>query len=925
MDIYSYLSNFDPSTIEDLYGKFRSDPGSVDESWRKFFEGFEFSQASYPSSKSKQTVIPDEFYVLNLIRGYRERGHLFTRTNPVRTRRNYAPNLDPANFGLSADKLPRLFQAGTELRIGKTTLQHIIEHLTQTYCQSIGVEYMYIRTPEITTWMQQKMEPVRNTPSFTRDEKRRILSRLSEAVLFEKFIHKKFPGHKSFGLEGCESLIPALDAIVDKGADLGISEFVVGMAHRGRLNVLAHILRKPYYEIFSEFEGREYEDTDLLGDVKYHLGYSNSSVSSKNTEVRLTLCPNPSHLEAVDPVVEGLARARIDTSYDGDFSRVIPILIHGDASISGQGIIYEVLQMSQLEGYRTGGTIHLVINNQLGFTTNYLDGRSSIYCTDVAKTIQCPIFHVNADDVEAVIYTVVLAMEFRQKFHRDVFIDLLGYRKYGHNESDEPRFTQPVLYKAIEKHPDPLEIYSKKLEDEGILPDMDLPVIKQDILQRLDRCFERSQQVEKANIISFLQPLWKDIRRARPEDFTGSPPTGVSAESISEVGNILTTLSAGVPFFRKLVKLQEERKEMLGNGRFDWAMAELLAYGTLVKEGFPVRISGQDCQRGTFSHRHAVFTIEDSEEKYIPLQHLMGTQAAFSIYNSPLSEYGVLGFEYGYALATPYGLTVWEAQFGDFNNGAQVITDQYISSAEDKWRVMNGLVLLLPHGYEGQGPEHSSARIERFLAATGHLNIQVVNCTTPANFFHVLRRQVHRDIRKPLIVFTPKSLLRHPECISCLTELTSGGFQEVMEDPEVVAEKVTKVVFCSGKIYYDILQKRKETGRDHVTVIRVEQLYPFPGARIDQVVRKYAKATEWEWVQEEPVNMGPWNFVRDHLANIRLQLVARPSSGSTATGSGKLHKIQQSLLAEKALGLCTCEHAYGSCKLECADNAMFVT
>ncbi|MBE0647632.1 MAG: 2-oxoglutarate dehydrogenase E1 component [Bacteroidales bacterium] len=918
MDTFSYLNNLDNSVFEEMYENFQANPESVDESWRKFFEGFEFCQVNYKAEKGKSFIIPNEFLVMNLIRGYRERGHLFTKTNPVRTRREYTPTLDLENFDLEKSELNKTFQAGKEIGIGNATLKSIIDNLNETYCQSIGVEYMFIRKPEMVKWLQNKMELTRNRPSFSVKEKSHILTKLAEAVLFEKFIHKKFPGHKSFSLEGCESLIPALETVVSVGKELGNEEFIFGMAHRGRLNVLAHIMHKPYFQIFSEFEGKEYEDEQLLGDVKYHLGFSTDIPADDGSRIHLTMCPNPSHLEAVDPVVEGLSRGLIEKVYKGNTDKVSPVLIHGDASVSGQGIIYEILQMSELPGYTAGGTVHLVVNNQIGFTTNYLEGRSSTYCTDVAKTIQSPIFHVNADDVEAVVYTVKLAMEFRQKFRKDVFIDLLGYRKYGHNESDEPRFTQPILYNAIEKHADPLEIYLNKLETEGSLANIDSEQIHHKIKEKLDQCFEKSKTVEKANIDPFLGSMWQGIRKATANDFLRSPDTGVPEQILRKIGTKLTELPEGIPFFRKIVKLQGDRKAMLDNNKLDWAMAELLAYGSLLVEGIPVRLSGQDSQRGTFSHRHSVLTLEDSEEKYLPLDHLSPDQAKFNVYNSPLSEYGVLGFDYGYALARPDSLTIWEAQFGDFSNGAQVITDQYICSAEEKWRVMNNLVLYLPHGYEGQGPEHSSGRIERFLSICGHLNIQVVNLTTPANLFHALRRQMHRDIRKPLIVFTPKSLLRHPRCVSTIEDLASGGFREVIDDSGVDPKKVTKLVFCSGKIYYDILQKREEIGKEDIALIRIEQIYPFPYEQIREILHRYPMASQYEWVQEEPANMGSWNFIRDIFSDVTLNYVARPPSGTTATGSSQLHKIQQTLLAEKALGMCTCEHTFGSCKLECA-------
>lgn len=919
MDKFSYLNTIDNSVIESLFEQFRKDPDSVDEGWRKFFEGFEFCQKNYKAEKGEAFLYPNEFKVMNLIADYRQRGHLFTRTNPVRTRRQYRPTLDIENYGLSHDELKKSFQAGKEIGLGNARLEEIIAHLQQTYCQSIGVEYNYIRRPEVVKWFREKMEPSRNTPSFSIPEKELILRKLAEGVLFEKFIHKKFPGQKSFSLEGMESLIPALEAVLRRGGALGTEEFVIGMAHRGRLNVLANIMHKPVSKIFSEFEGKEYEDEDLLGDVKYHLGYVNQVHTRSGKKVRITLAPNPSHLETVDPVVEGITRALIDHSYQGDNSKVAAILIHGDASISGQGIIYELVQMADLDGYKTGGTIHIVVNNQIGFTTNYLDGRSSVYCTDVAKTIQSPILHVNADDVEAVTYAVMLAMDFRATFHKDIFIDLLGYRKYGHNESDEPRFTQPILYKIIEQHPDPLEIYLKKLQDESSLASFDIPALKATINGELERGFAEAKGIVKGDIDLFLlNPT--SIRKALPVDFETSPVTAISEEEFRTIGERLTQLPGDKTFFRKLIKLQEDRKNMLLNGKLDWAMGELLAYGSLLKEGHPVRLSGQDCQRGTFSHRHAVLTVEDSEEKFIPLDHISDNQAKFRIFNSLLSEYGVLGFEYGYGFATPEGLTLWEAQFGDFSNGAQVIIDQYLSSAEDKWKVMNGLVMLLPHGYEGQGPEHSSARLERFLSLCGHHNMQIVNCTTPANFFHVLRRQLHRDFRKPLVIFTPKSLLRHPECTSEPAEFTSGGFREVMDDPTADAAKVKRVVFCSGKLYYDILEEKKKREIDHVAVVRIEQLYPLPEKQMNAVIAKYKHAKHFEWAQEEPVNMGAWKYISINYRTVSLHHVARPASGSPATGSSKLHKIQQNLVVEKALGMCTCEYANGSCRLHCAEH-----
>jgi 2-oxoglutarate dehydrogenase E1 component len=921
MDQYSFLNNNDPAVIEDLYHRFKADPDSVDSGWRKFFEGFDFASTHFPIKKHQETTTPTEFKVLNLIDDYRKRGHLFTSTNPVRKRRTYSPSLDLQNYGLSEKDLDTVFQAGSEIGLGPTSLRNIISMLHQTYCRSLGAEYMYIRNVETLQWLQHKMESIRNSPPFTVDDKKYILKKLTRAVGFEKFLHKKFPGQKRFSLEGAESLIPALDAIMEKGAELGVEEFVIGMAHRGRLNTLANILRKPYADIFSEFEGKAYEDETLLGDVKYHLGYTAARKATNGKTVKLTLSPNPSHLEAVDPVVEGIVRAKADLMYNKDFSKVAPILIHGDASVAGQGIVYELLQMSELKGYKTGGTIHLVINNQIGFTTDYLDARSSIYCTDVAKVTQSPVFHVNGDDPEAVVYAIQLAMVFRTKFHKDVFIDLLCYRKYGHNEGDEPRFTQPLLYKAIESHPNPREIYAQKLLQEGIFSQEEINALENHNNQKLEESLSGAREKLKSNITNFLQETWKGIRKATKEDFLQSPPTGINSEVLKNISEKITSLPPDLSFFRKTERLQEQRRDMVfKENKVDWAMAELLAYGSLLIENKKVRLSGQDVARGTFSHRHAVLRVEDSEQEYVPLNHIQPGQAEFEVYNSLLSEYGVLGFEYGYALASPDTLTIWEAQFGDFNNGAQIIFDQFISSAEDKWNVMNDLVVLLPHGYEGQGPEHSSARIERFMTLCAELNMQVANCTTPANFFHILRRQLHRPFRKPLIIFTPKSLLRHPACVSALEELIDGRFREVIDDAEAIVDHVTKIVFCSGKIYYDLLEERKRLGANNTALIRVEQLYPLPKNQMIQLVEKYKNATHYLWVQEEPLNMGAWRFIHHEFKEIPLRVVARPASGSPATGSPKFHQIRHQKILDKTFESCVCPHVEKECGMICIGN-----
>jgi 2-oxoglutarate dehydrogenase E1 component len=920
MDKYSWLNGADPDYIDQLFQSYKRDPQSVDESLRKFFEGFEFARTDFLKKPQEGALHPAEFKVINLINGYRQRGHLFTKTNPVRTRRKYVPTLSIENFGLTPDDLDKEFQAGNEIGIGTAKLKDIVAHLEATYCASVGVEFLYIRQPEILTWMKTRMESTQNSYPFSTDERKYIFRHLCRAVLFEKFIHKKFPGQKRFSLEGAETLIPAIDTIIEKGALLGTKEFVIGMPHRGRLNVLANILKKPFHNIFSEFEGKEYEDEGLLGDVKYHLGYVAERVTASGHRIKLTIAPNPSHLEAVSPVVEGMARAKIDREYEGDFSRLCPILIHGDSSIAGQGVVYEVLQMSGLKGYKTGGTVHLVVNNQVGFTTNYLDARTSTYCTDVGKTVLAPVFHINGDDVEALGYAIQFAMEYRAKFHNDVFIDLLCYRKYGHNEGDEPRFTQPLLYKTIEQHPDPMQIYQQKLIDQAVLTGQEAGDIQKHINEVFESNLAEAKQTEKVNI-SFLQEGWKGIRKSRLGDFDSSPQTGVSKQKLLEIGKKISHIPENLKLFKKTIRLQESRQEMIGeNSGLDWAMAELLAYGTILEEGHPIRLSGQDTERGTFSHRHSVLRVEDSEEEYIPLNNLSSSQARFQVYNSLLSEFGVLGFEYGYACLSPESLVIWEAQFGDFSNEAQVIIDQYISSAEDKWNVMNHLVLLLPHGYEGQGPEHSSARVERFLTLSAEMNMQVVNCTTPANFFHVLRRQIHRLFRKPLIVFTPKSLLRHPRCVSGLDELVSGGFREVIDDEVANPHEVTKVVFCTGKLYYELLEEKEKLRNENIALVRIEQIAPLPRKQLLTIINKYKNARTWLWVQEEPYNMGVWPFLHLEFNEVPLKIIARPASGSPATGSSKFHFLRQRKIIEKTFEECICPNLEKDCKMVCIGN-----
>ncbi len=908
MDKFSQVGNQEIAAIEELYQDYLKDPESVDESWQHFFKGFELARLNYKSSGTAFSPenIDKEFAILNLIHGYRQRGHLFTQTNPVRTRRSYTPTLEIENFGLEESDLDKVFQAGSKIGIGPAKLKDIIEHLEATYCDSIGVEYVFMRKPEVVNWLQDKMESSRNSGDFTSENRKHIFYHLKLAVGFENYIHKKFVGQKRFSLEGVETLIPALDAVIEQGAELGIEEFVMGMAHRGRLNVLANIMQKPYEHIFKEFYGSEYEEDITLGDVKYHLGYESEVVSDTGKKIKLNLMPNPSHLEAVATLVQGMSRSKIESTYNRDYNKLAPIVIHGDAAIASQGVVYEVIQMSQLNGYKTGGTIHLVINNQVGFTTNYLDGRSSTYCTDIAKVTRSPVFHVNGDDVEAMIYTIKLAMEFRQKFNTDVFIDILCYRKYGHNEGDEPRFTQPLLYKAISAHKNPRDIYVEKLVEKGIIDTQEAKGEIKAFDEFLDSKYKESEKIEKLQIRNFLLSDYDAFNLASKSDLKGQVNTGVSKERLQEIGEKIISLPKDKVFFKKVNRIISDRRMMLLDNKLDWAMAELLAYGTLLDEGHPVRVSGQDSERGTFAHRHASFVVEDAAEKFFPLKHVSEQQAPFYIYNSPLSEYGVMGYEYGYALAQPNALTVWEAQFGDFHNVAQVIIDQFISSAEEKWGLMNNLVLYLPHGYEGQGPEHSSARIERFLTLAANNNMQVVVPTTPDNMFHLLRRHLKWNYRLPLIVFTPKSLLRHPMVSCTLEELANGKFQEVIDDNRVKPASAKQVVFTTGKLYYDLIKKRVDLGDQSTAIIRVEQLYPLPEEQIRAVLTKYKKATRIIWAQDEPENMGAWPFISRKLTDIQFELVARKESGSPAGGLMKQHnlrldKILGSIFKEKVL------------------------
>lgn len=888
MDKVTYVGNADVNAIDHLYQSYMKDPESVDLSWQKFFEGFDFARTNFEDGGDIPENFQKEFKVINLINGYRTRGHLFTKTNPVRERRKYEPTLAIENFGLDASDLDTVFQAGEQIGIGAATLRDIIQDLEQCYCQSIGIEYMFMREPERLEWFRNSIE-VKNRPVFDVERKKHIYKKLVQTSNFEAFLGKKYVGQKRFSVEGGEALIPALDALVEKGSSLGVEYFVMGMAHRGRLNTLTNIFQKRPQDIFSEFEGKEFDaDGAFDGDVKYHQGYTSSTTTKDGKEVGLTLAPNPSHLEAVDPVVQGIARAKLDAQFK-DENKVCPVMIHGDAAVAGQGIVYEVIQMALLDGYRAGGTIHIVVNNQVGFTTNFHDARSSTYCTDVAKTTLTPVFHVNGDDIEAVIQTIEIAMEYRQKFHRDVFIDLLCYRKYGHNEGDEPKFTQPNLYDIIKKHPNPKVIYQKQLIAEGILTESEAKKIEDEYNDYLENEFETARKNEKAVVWDFLSKTWEGFRHSTLADFDSSPETGIQKDKLYELGKKLATLPEGKKYFTKIQKIFKDRLAAVENNNLDWGTAEMLAYATLLEEGIPVRISGQDVERGTFSHRHAVVKTEDNEEEIETLNMLSDKQAPFTVYNSLLSEYAVLGFEYGYSLATPKGLTIWEAQFGDFFNGAQIMIDQFITAGEDKWSTQSGLVMLLPHGYEGQGAEHSSGRMERWLQQCADENIQVVNTSTPANHFHLLRRQLARPFRKPLVVFSPKMILRLPAATSTLEEMASGSFQEVIDDPNGKVGQVDTLVFCSGKFYYELKEKAADMGVDNMAFVRIEQLYPLPQKQIDAIVAKY-NAKNVVWAQEEPANMGAWTYIAMNLRHIPFKGITRPASAAAAEGSKKLHE-----------------------------------
>ena len=908
MDRFSFLGSVHAQLIEDQYERYLKNPDGTEPSWRAFFQGYDFAKEIYAEEDLDGGGVPEEvvkeFHVLNLIQGYRSRGHLFTKTNPVRMRRSYEPTLDIENFGLSKDDLDTPFNAATELGLsGATKLREIIEHLEAIYCQGTGVEYNYIRDPERRTWIKNWIHKDDNQPKLSIEEKKQILHKLNQAVSFESFLNTKFVGQKRFSIEGAEALIPGLDEAVNHGARHGVKEFVLGMAHRGRLNVLTNVFGKPRTQIFSEFEGKAFDDVTIDGDVKYHLGHTTLHTTVDGNEVLMNIAPNPSHLEAVDPVVEGIARAKINNDYAMESGKVLPILIHGDAAVAAQGVVYETVQMETLDGYKTGGTLHVVINNQVGFTTNYLDARSSTYCTDVAKVILAPVLHVNGDDSEALVHAMRLAIEYRQRFQRDIFIDLLCYRKYGHNEGDEPRFTQPILYKAISKHANPREIYAQKLMSEGIATQQMVREMQEEFKSMLETDFDEAKKIKRNVITPFMEKEWVDYPSAKPGEMLHAVDTTFDLDKLKDIAKYITTLPEGKKFLKKTVRLMGDRAaQVFERNSIDWGMGELLAYGSLLSEDYNIRISGEDVERGTFSHRHAILKVEDSEEEVNLLNEYPGKEGRFAIYNSLLSEYAVMGFDYGYAMASPDTLTIWEAQFGDFANGAQIMIDQFLSAAEDKWKVQNGLVLLLPHGYEGQGAEHSSARLERFLQMCAQENMTVANCTTPANFYHLLRRQHKRHFRRPLVVMSPKSLLRLPKAQSSMEELAHGTFQPILSDTTAVPEKVTKVVFCSGKLYYELADEREAQGADHVAIIRIEQLYPLDDLAIMQEVAKYPNAEKHVWAQEEPANMGAWTYMLWQM-HLPLTLVSPAPSAATASGSHQVALQRQRETIERVFSI----------------------
>lgn len=905
---FSHVWASDNSIIDKMYSEFKNNPKNVDVSWQQFFLGVEFAQNALPSdSRSEmnkieysQEVLEKEMKVHFLIQSYRARGHLISTTNPIRPRKDRHAQLNIETYGLAQEDLERNFHVGKIIGLPDGKLKDILKKLNQLYASNIGVEYMHIGDSEVRRWFRERFESSNANFEVSMEKKKRILTKLNEAVAFENFLHTKYVGQKRFSLEGGENTIPALDSMINYAGLLGVEEVHIGMAHRGRLNVLSNIMGKTYDYIFNEFEGTAVPDLTMGdGDVKYHMGFSSQIKTTSGKTIYLKLLPNPSHLEAVDAVALGYARAQADLLYQEDSSKILPIIIHGDAAVAGQGIVYETIQMSGLRGYNVGGALHFVINNQIGFTTDFDDARTSTYCTSVARTLDVPIIHVNGDDAEAVNFAVELATEFRMKFKKDIFVDMVCYRRHGHNESDEPKYTQPGLYKQIGNHPNPREVYKTKLISLGQIEAELALKMEEEFKNLLQDRFQKVKQNPLPYLYQKPDEAWRNLRVAEPQDFNYSPKnTNVELSQLEKVLNALTKIPDNCKPIKKVQKLLEERKDRFTRNQLDWAICELMAYGTLLLEGVDVRMSGQDCIRGTFSHRHAKIFDEETNNAYSNLNFIADKQAKFRIFNSFLSEYAVLGYEYGYSLGNPTSLNIWEAQFGDFANGAQTIIDQFISSGESKWRKQSGLMIYLPHGYEGQGPEHSNARPERFLQLAAEYNMIVANCTTPANLFHLIRRQQKFEFRKPVVLFTPKSLLRHPQCLSKVEELTQGNFLEIIDDNQVKPSEVRRVIWCSGKIYFDLLAYQQKENRKDIAIVRLEQLYPMAEVQVNALLEKY-KGANMVWVQEEPKNMGAWTFLLRYTQFERFDLISRKSSASPATGYSGIHgKEQQNIITQ---------------------------
>ncbi len=949
----SFLSGINSEYITHLYAQYLRNPNSVDAGWNKFFQelsdqevsilrelhgaswtpndnrregnGFEADsttsasitvpQAPASSDEIRQATL-DSIRAIMLIRAYRARGHLEADMDPLGLmEKEEHPELSPEYYGFMSGDYDRPIFIDGVLGIETATLREIVQALKETYCGKIGVEFMHLTDPEEKSWVQERIEEPHNKTDFTTEGKKAIYERLVAAEGFEQFLHVKYPGTKRFGLDGGESLVPCIEQIMKRGGQLGLKEICVGMAHRGRLNVLTNVLGKSFTALFSEFQGMPSKPDDVQGsgDVKYHMGTSSDRDFDGNT-IHLSLSPNPSHLEFVNPVVVGKVRAKQIMEEDKEAETVLPLLLHGDAAFAGQGVVPETLMISELPGYRVGGTVHIVINNQIGFTTRPAYSRSGPYCTDVAKMLAAPIFHVNGDDPEAVVHVARIATEFRQKFKKDVVIDMFCYRRFGHNEGDEPAFTQPLMYKQIKQQTTTCVKYGQRLVDEGVMTADEVKSVAADFSKYMEESFEATKGF-KVNKADYLEGKWAGFTIAPDGDRRGK--TAVSMDNLQRIGKALTTLPGNFKVNSKVARQLKSKEKMFETGQgFDWGTAEALAFGSLVEQGFPVRLSGQDCGRGTFSHRHATLYDQETEKKYRPLQNISDKQAKFEVHDSPLSELAVMGFEYGYSLADPKSLVIWEGQFGDFVNGAQVMIDQFISSGETKWLRMSGLVLMLPHGYEGQGPEHSSARLERFLQLSAEDNWQVANVTTPANYYHILRRQMCRDFRKPLILMTPKSLLRHKLCVSEIEDFAEGSsFHRVMldHDQEKLAKPkdIKRVVICTGKVYYDLLQERRDRKVNNVVLLRTEQLYPFPHEALAEELKKYPNA-DVVWCQEEPKNMGAWFFVEPEIEQVlgdlkhkvdRPQYAGRKAAASPATGLMKTHNEQQAKLVDEALSL----------------------